>query len=470
MFSKIIPKIWHKLAFRLTLWYSIIFTVSLLGALFFIYIMITSALQEHIDHGLLDDVYEVSATLALARDVSPGKALQIEAETDGIDKIFLRLLSSEGDIIAESDVKYWRAAEINKKALDQVRAGAPHVFETQTVSTRPSHIRIIYGGIGAGKVLQIGVSVEQEHRIISMLKTIVAPLMVFLVMFSAVIGWFMANRALSGVGEVTKTALDISNGAFDRRVQIKSKSDEIELLASTFNRMLDHVNDLMRGLKEVTDNIAHDLKTPITRMRVAAETALGKAGLDADEHDLAAGIVEECDNLLQMIDTMLMISKEESGILGKEKKQVDISRIIRDAFELFSPIAEEKGIQFENQSPDDVVLMGDFHGLQRMIINLMENALKYTPTGGKVTISLDFEKNRIRIALLDTGIGIATEDLPHIFKRLYRCDRSRSQDGFGLGLSLALAVARAHGGDIHVESDPGKGSTFTAILPTQFSA
>lgn len=469
MFSKIIPKIWHKLAFRLTLWYSIIFTVSLLGALFFIYFMITSALQKHIDQGLLDDVYEVSATLALARDVSPREALQIEAKTDGIDKIFLRLLSSEGDIIAESDVKYWRAAEINKKALDQIRAGEPHVFETQTVSTRPSHIRIIYGRIGAGGILQIGVPVEQEHRIISILKTIIAPLMIFLVMFSAVIGWFMANRALSGVGEVTKTALDISNGAFDRRVQIKSKSDEIELLASAFNRMLDHVNDLMRGLKEVTDNIAHDLKTPITRMRVAAETALGKAGLDADEQDLAAGIVEECDNLLQMIDTMLMISKEESGILGKEIKQVDISRIIRDAFELFSPIAEEKGIQFENQSPDDVVLMGDFHGLQRMIINLMENALKYTPSGGKVTISLDFEKNRIRIALLDTGIGIAAEDLPHIFKRLYRCDRSRSQDGFGLGLSLALAVARAHGGDIHVESNPGRGSTFTAILPTQFS-
>ena len=426
--------------------------------------MITSTVQKHIDQGLLDDVYEVSATLALARDIPPRKALQIEAETDGIDKIFLRLLSEEGEIIAESDVKYWRAAQINKKALNQVKAGVPHVFETQTFSTKPSQTRIIYGRIGVGKILQIGVSVEQENRIISMLKTIVAPLMVFLVMFSAVIGWFMANRALSGVGEVTKTALDISNGAFDRRVQIKTKSDEMELLASTFNRMLDHVNDLMRGLKEVTDNIAHDLKTPITRMRVAAETALDKAVL-VDKQELAAGIVEECDNLLQMIDTMLMISKEESGVLGNEKKQVDISRIIKDAFELFSPIAEEKGIEFENQIPNDVTIRGDFQGLQRMFSNLLENAIKYTPAGGTVTISLCKVQDHIQVVLFDTGIGIAKQDLPHIFERLYRCDRSRSAEGFGLGLSLALAIARAHGGDIHVVSELGTGSTFTVILP-----
>ena len=465
MFWKIILRIYHKLAFRLTLWYTAIFTVSLLGALFIIYFMIANVMQKHVDQGLLDDLYEVSATLALAGDGSFREALQIEAESDGIDKIFLRLLTPEGRIIAESDMKYWQTATINRGILNQIRAGEAHVFETQAVSPAHSLSRVIYGGEGAGKILQIGVPIEQENRIIVAFNTIVVPLMVFIILFSAMTGWFMANRALAGLGEVTKAASDIAKGAFDRRVQIKSKSEEIDLLASTFNHMLDHINDLMRGLKEVTDNIAHDLKTPITRMRMAAELELGKSGVDGDEQKMAAGIVEECDNLLQMIDTMLMISKEESGILDKEKERVDISCIIREAFELFSPVAEERGIQFKMNVPDDVVLRGDLKGLQRMIINLMENALKYTPSGGSVMVSSCIENDRVHIALCDSGIGIAAEDLPHIFKRLYRCEQSRSQDGFGLGLSLALAVARAHGGDIHVISELGKGSTFTVMLP-----
>ena len=464
MFSRIIHKLRHKLAFRLTLWYTLVFTASLLGMLLIFYITITNDIKKHIDQSLLDDLYEVAATLALVGADSPRKALQIEAESDGIDRIFLRLLDPAGKVIATSDMKYWKNVGINKSALNQIDREVPHVFETLVIPGRPDKIRVVYGIVKPGRILQMGISAEQENRVINAFEALMTPIMILFVLFSAVIGWFMANRALSGVEEVTKTALDISAGAFNRRVHIQSKSDEIELLAKTFNRMLDHINDLMRGLKEVTDNIAHDLKTPITRMRVAAETQLGKAKNGDDSQELAAGMIEECDNLLQMIDTMLMISKEESGISGRGEKKVDLSQIIRDAFELFSPLAEEKGVRLLNHVPDRLETMGDAAGLQRMIINLLENAIKYTPAGGMVTVSSFVENGRIKIAFSDTGIGIAEEDIPHIFKRLYRCDRSRSQQGFGLGLSLALAVAHAHGGDITVVSQPGKGSTFTVIL------
>ncbi|MDX9745049.1 MAG: ATP-binding protein [Syntrophales bacterium] len=470
MSSKIIPGIRNKLAFRLTLWYAAVFTASLLGALFVIYFMITNVKQKHVDQRLLEEAYEVAATLALTGPDLSQETLQIEAERDGIDQIFLRLLDASGEVIASSDPKYWRNAEVDQNALNRLKNGERRVLVTQTMPVKPFSIRVIYEAIHLGHVLQIGVPMEQENRIIRAFNVIIAPLMIIFLLLSAAVGWFMANRALSGVGEVTKTASAIAKGDFDRRVQIKSKSEEIELLASSFNRMLDHVSDLMRELKEVTDNIAHDLKTPITRMRVAAETAIAQAGSDEDKRELAAGIVEECDNLLQMIDTMLMISKEESGLLGKGKTQVDISRIVREAFELFSPIAEEKKLEFENYTPDDVTVTGDLQGLQRMIINLLDNAVKYTPPEGKVTVSLGREQDRLCLSLRDSGIGIAGEDLPYIFKRLYRCDESRSLQGFGLGLSLALAVARAHGGDIDVASEPGKGSTFTVILPAPPSA
>ncbi|MBN1548258.1 MAG: HAMP domain-containing protein [Syntrophaceae bacterium] len=465
MFSKIIPKIRHKLAFRLTLWYFIISATSLVGTLVVIYLLIANSIQKHIDHGLLGDLYEVSATLALAGPDATRKALQIEAESDGIDKIFLRLLDSRGRVIATSDMKYWAKVAINKGLLQQINSEETYLFETQSISSDSYVTRIIYGKVGSGKILQIGVSVQQEKRFLNTLSATIVPLIVFMVLFSAVIGWFMANRALSGVGEVTKTALDIAKGAFEQRVHVKAKGDEIEQLANTFNLMLDRISELMKGLREMTDNIAHDLRTPLTRIRVAAEAELRKEKRPDRSDGLAAGIIEECDNLLQMIDTMLLISKEEAGIPESEKKRADISRLIKDAFGLFLPIAEEKGIQFESQTPGDVAVIGDFRGLQRMIVNLVENAIKYTPAGGKVLISLGIENENIKIVVSDTGIGIDAKDLPHIFKRLYRCDRSRSQQGFGLGLSLALAVAHAHRGDITVTSEPGQGSTFTVILP-----
>lgn len=465
MFLKPIKRLWHRLAFKLTLWYAIIFITSLLGALFTFYILATNDIQENADQGLLGDLYEVSATLALMGPDSAHKALNIEAESDGVDKIFLRLLDGEGKVVAASNMRSWKTVEINKSILHRISAGVPHIFETQAIPGKLHKTRVVYGTIGSGRILQIGVSSEEEAHFFSTFNAVMVPIMIFLILFSAVIGWFMATRALSGVEEVTKAALDISKGDFRRRVHLKSKSDEIELLAKAFNRMLDRINDLMKGLKEVTDNIAHDLKTPLTRMRVAAETELSQVKGYNGSQELAAGTIEECDNLLQMINTMLMISKEESGVSEREKRHVDMSQIIQEAFELFSPIAEEKGLSLSNRVPDNVQINGDFHGLQRMVINLLENAIKYTPAGGSVTVSSDSKNDHIQFTFHDTGIGISAEDLPHIFKRLYRCDGSRSQQGFGLGLSLALAVAQAHQGDITVTSRQGKGSTFTVVLP-----
>jgi len=464
MFSKIVNKVWHKLAFKLTLWYMVIFLASLLGTFCVFYIVSTNIMQRNIDNDLLTDLDEMSATLALMGTDATYKTIKIEAETEGINKIFLRLMDRTGNVLITSDMKYWKLAGISSSALSRIRSGESSVFETQIIPGDHHKTRIIYGQISPDLILQIGISLKDSERLFRAINNVIVPITTFFVLLSAVIGWFMASRALSGIGEVTKTASDISKGLFNRRVHIKSKSDEVKLLSESFNRMLDHIQSLMKGLSEVTDNIAHDLKTPITRMRMAAETELSKAECSEDVQKLAADIIEECDDLLQMINTMLMISKEESGISESVKGPVDLSQIIKDAFELFSPVAEEKRIQCLNQVPDNVTLNGDFHGLQRMIINLLENAIKYTPAGGMVTILAHVKDDMIRIIFQDTGIGISEEDLPHIFERLYRCDKSRSQQGFGLGLSLALAVAHAHFGDITVTSQRGKGSTFTVIL------
>jgi len=342
--------------------------------------------------------------------------------------------------------------------------GEPSVFETISVLERMDKVRIVYGAVGPGRFLQIGFSLDDDARFLETFRKVFVPSIMIIMVFSTLIGWFMASHALAGLKGVTKTALDISEGAFEKRVQVYAKGDEIEQLAVAFNRMLDRIHDLVKGLKEVTDDIAHDLRTPIARIRGLAEAELN-AGKSGDESKkLAADTVEECDNLLHMINTMLEISETEAGIGQASKVQAELTQVIGEALDLFRPIAEEKNVHLVSQLPDRVLIRGNIHGLQRIIVNLLDNAIKYTPAGGTVSVSLRDENDPVEIVVHDTGIGISEEDLPLVFNRLYRCDSSRSQPGFGLGLSLALAVARAHGGNITATSQPGRGSTFTVTL------
>jgi signal transduction histidine kinase len=216
----------------------------------------------------------------------------------------------------------------------------------------------------------------------------------------------------------------------------------------------------------MSDNIAHDLKSPITRIRGLSEVSLTTGASLTEYGEMAASTIEECDRLLDMINTMLFISKTEAGVSQLEKNRIDISAVICDACELFQSSAEDKGLTMVCHSGENISVDGDMRLIQRMLANLLDNAIKYTPLDGRVDISIHTDGNQgVQIAVADTGIGISRADLPHVFERFYRCDPSRSQSGTGLGLSFARTVARAHGGDISVESTPDRGSTFTVTLP-----
>jgi heavy metal sensor kinase len=290
--------------------------------------------------------------------------------------------------------------------------------------------------------------------------------MAFLLILAAGVGWFMAKRAVAGVEAVTLTARKISAGVLEERVPVEDTGDEIDLLAKTFNEMLDRIQVLVREVKEMSDNIAHDLKSPITRIRGAAEVTLTTSHSVGDYEGMAASIIEECDRLLDMINTMLLISKTEAGVDKPNIETVDLSALLRDTCELFEPGAEDKGITLHCIVKDGVRLNSDIRMIQRMLSNLLDNAIKYSPSGGEIKVSLS-ENNagEVSVSLADTGIGILPDELPHIFERFYRGDRSRSTAGIGLGLSLSRAIARAHGGDITAESTVGVGTVFTVTLP-----
>jgi signal transduction histidine kinase len=349
--------------------------------------------------------------------------------------------------------------------LEQLNKGDSHVFETQTYPDREGRIRIIYGAIGSGTIIQIALSLEEDDEALELFQGIFAITLGVLIIFVPFIGWFMAKRALKGVDEVTTIALSIAKGDFEKRVPPKARGEEIERLATTFNYMLDRINALITGIRNMTDNIAHDLRSPITRIRGAAETTLLSNSTIKEYRNTVAGTIEECDRLLDMVNTMLDISEAEAGVKKFEKEEIDVGNVVQKACELFQPIAENKGVALKTDISPPCYVSGDTQMIQRMAANLLDNSLKYTPSKGTVTVSVNRDNGRVISSFSDTGIGIAEGDLPHIFKRFYRCDQSRSKAGVGLGLSLAQAIAKAHGGDITVISNPGAGSTFNIILP-----
>jgi len=234
----------------------------------------------------------------------------------------------------------------------------------------------------------------------------------------------------------------------------------------TFNQMLDRIETLVTGIKEMSDNIAHDLKSPITRIRGIAEISLTSGSSLQEYESMAAGTIEECDRLLDMINTMLIISRTEAGVNQLDCQNLDIVRLVTDACEIFQAPAEAKGLVLECDCPEPISVYGDMRLIQRMVANLLDNAIKYTPADGRIDVTVSSgADDTVEIAVKDSGPGISGQDIDHIFERFYRCDPSRSQTGTGLGLSFARAVARAHNGEIAVSSTLGEGSRFTVTLP-----
>lgn len=463
-FGKIL-RLPNTLAFRLTLWYAGIFALCSCIAFLLFYALITSLLRERTDQELLGQAQRFSGLLAREGVEAVNDSAVIEAQEAGVKKVFFRFLNLTGEAFSSSNMSYWKDIGVDVTAIQQLLRGSGSVFQTITIRNRSDEVRVLYAMLGPTVIVQVGQAMESQARFLEAFRRIFIITMSCLIVLAAGVGWFMARQAVSGIEAVTRTAQKISGGSLRERVPVKPRGDEIDQLAVTFNQMLDRIQTLLTEIKEMSDNVAHDLKSPITRIRGIAEVTL-TTGKSLGEYETMAGsAVEECDRLLDMINTMLLISRTEAGVEKPVSQEVDIAALIRNAYELFEPIADDKSLTLSWRAKENAVVLGDPRMLQRMLANILDNAVKYTPPGGKVEVFLAESEGRNIISVKDTGVGISAAELPRIFERFYRCDHSRSQPGTGLGLSLARAIARAHGGDITVQSAIDQGSAFTITLP-----
>ena len=317
-----------------------------------------------------------------------------------------------------------------------------------------------------GRLIQVGRSSDSRAVLLAPLRRAFGGVGAAVLMLSVAVGTLLAWRATRPLREVSDTARRILEiGDFAARVPAPRGSGELAVLVRQLNTLLDKNAAHVRVLRETLDNLAHDLRTPLTRLRGTAELALQDAGDPAEARAALADCVNESDHVLHLLEALLDISAAEAGALKLNRNPLDARALVERGASLYHEVAEEKNIALTLDLPAPAEINADSIRLAQAINNLLDNALKYTPVGGHVTLAARAEPNEVVIAVSDNGPGVPPAEREAIFRRLYRSDASRSRRGLGLGLSLVKAIAEAHGGSVEVDDGPGGGARFTLRLP-----
>ena len=321
--------------------------------------------------------------------------------------------------------------------------------------------------------LLVGHDMADRARIGAVMVRALATSLVFFAGLAALGALFVARRVLRRIDAMNNSARAIMAGDLSRRLPVSGSGDELDRLAIGLNEMLARIADLMTGLRDVSDNIAHDLRTPLTRLRNQVEEALRR---DADKPAYRAAlerVIEESDGLIRIFDALLMIARAEAGADRAGMNALDVGDVVAGVAELYEPVAEEKGFALTVSAPPGLNVLGNRELIGQALANLIDNALKYGAevgsSGGKIEVGARREGDRVCIEVADSGAGVADADRQRVFDRFVRLEGSRSRPGFGLGLSLVAAVARLHGGAVRLE-DNAPGLRVIVMLPARAGA
>jgi len=312
-----------------------------------------------------------------------------------------------------------------------------------------------------------GVGVHERAATLEQFKKELLLLVPFLSLGGALLCYAISRRALAPVDAITSTARSISEHSLSRRLASLKTGDELQRLAETFNQMMDRLETAFKRITQFTADASHELRTPTALIRTTAELSLRRDRDNAEYREALVQILEEAKGTGILIDNLMTLARMDSGAEAVGFSMVDIASILGEASMASQPLTLSKQIQLDREIPDSPILVDwDAHALRRLFLILIDNAVKYTPTGGRVFVSLNTNGNAAVAKVQDTGIGMSQEDLPVIFERFYRADKARSREsGAGLGLSIARWIAKAHRAEILVESVVGQGSTFEVRIP-----
>ena len=484
------------LRFRLTATYALFFAVTLIGMAVLFRERLDSTLQKQEEEALNDQWAAMKGYLRIEKkqQVDPYESAIWYYDTEDVDetrivlgiKKILLIADPTGKVILdEDDQPAVSAAYKDNLGVDPPAVIQAAVKENWGSKSPKATWSTRWGADGERYLVRSGIVWDQKHQIpyyvalgieLSQYGKIFRGFTwIFIGMIPAALilgpflGWIMAGRALSPVKDVAQAAQRISGSNLSLRIPTRQAGDELDYLVLTFNRMIDRLESSFQQMRQFSTDVSHELRTPITAIRGQLEVALFTAQTTDQYREAMFNALQDIDRLSQIVRALLLLSQAESGQLVLQKSRIDLCEVIEDLVEQFQIPAEEAGIRLTAHFPPECVAEVDRVQIERMITNLLSNALKFTPKGGDVQVSVQPTPENIEIVVRDTGRGIATEFLPHIFDRFYRVPGSGTaptpEQGLGLGLSFVAWIVKAHNGKIEVDSTPGSGTRFLIKLP-----
>ena len=447
----------RSLRFRLTLTYALVFAACLLAVFVILFLLVQRGMVRQADAAITAEARRM-LDLAARR-----KAKIMQAEIDrlvrhhGADAVFVSLYARDGGLLAQSDSAGWDDAP--PAALPAPR-GRPETLPG-------GRTRAITMQGAAGHIVHIRLRLLAFDRLLHASAAVLAAAFAASLGIGTVLAYLATRQAVVRIDRVRRAAAAIAAGDLSQRVPASGGGgDEVAALIRTFNAMIERIESAVHELRAVTDSVAHDFRTPLTRMRGTVEALLLKENVSGDALEALTVVVEECDSLERMIGTMLQIVRLDGGAQVPAPERVSIRELVERAVELLAPAFEDKGVALRVTAiPEGLCANANRPLTERVLANLLDNALKFTPRGGEVSVDTARDGARAVLAVSDTGIGVDAADLPRIFERFYRAERSRPAAGAGLGLSFVLSAVRSQGGSIDVRSAPGEGSVFMVSLP-----
>ena len=461
MFSRWINRIRQALGLRLAAWYLGTFLVSSLVISGLTYGLLKSLLESR-DHDIIQSTLREYATRYQAGGL-PALASAIEAEqrSGSREPLFVRLIGPFEDVLLYALPETWGAFD-----LPTLPGGPNAIWSQVRASDRPAVLEVATINV-EGSILQVGKTSESRDLLLLNFRRLLMLGAGAALVIGIAGGLLLTRSTLKPLRDLRDAVRRIlQTGQTDDRVPVLGTDDAVDELSGLFNAMLARITTLIHGMRNALDHVAHDLRTPMTRLRVTAESALATND-PVKYREALSDCLEESERVLSMLTTLMDISEAETGTMKLRVSSVDVAELTAEIAALYEDTAEDAGVTLATTVPGGLVVPADRDRLRQALANLVDNAIKYTPRGGRVDVAASSQIGAISITVKDSGAGISEQDLPRIFDRLYRGDLSRTTRGLGLGLSLVKAYVEAQGGRVTVTSAPGRGSTFEIRLPQQ---
>lgn len=455
---------------RLTFWYSGILGVTLLLVGIMAYGLLTYSLSQEVNVALQGVAQVIAARVHGEGRTSPAP---------DVDELFRRFFG-----FAPSD-RYFELRDpqgrhdsvpqpspgplsVSPQALHNALQG---IATFETVKKPGSYpVRVLIAPIlEAGRVINVvtvGISLENMMKTLRRFDLIMAAVLPLGLLLAGGGGWLLARRALKPVDSMTQAVRRISGEHLQERLPETGSGDELDRLANTLNEMLGRLEDSFRQVRQFSADASHELQTPLTILKGEIEVALRSPRSLEEYQRVLHSCLEEIERIGRLVGGLLLLARADAGVLRLDLQSVDLPELVTEVVTRMRRLAEEKSILLRSDFSEPISIQGDKEHLQRLLLNLVDNAIKYTQPGGLVTVSLKGDDHQVRIIVTDTGIGLSPSEQEQIFTRFYRSAEAKSQGGgAGLGLCLVRSIAEAHGGSIEVDSTLGQGSTFTVVLP-----